>query len=506
MDESRFAFDVSAKSLGTVRDEAALVLATDTASARRHVASVSKSAAAALDALIKREAFTAKAGQVQVLHGGGRDRIPTLVVAGVGPERTGTLEQVQHAAANGAKAARGARARHMHVVLPTGRGSTWRPERLARAAVEGIGLGLYRFGIYQRAAKEAPPFDGATILAPRGAKAPVERGTEVGRVHVDAVSFARDLSNEPGNTATPVFLAEQAIEMAARHGLDCRIFDEDEMRKMGMGALLAVSQGSRQPARLIQLTYTPKRSKGVPTVALVGKGLTFDAGGISLKPGARMEDMKFDMCGGAAVLGAMQAIAERGARVRVVGLVPSSENLPDGDAYKPGDILTAMDGTTIEIRNTDAEGRLLLADSLVYATQKMRPRPKAVVDLATLTGACLVALGDHHGALVSNRDDLAARLLDASEASGDALWRMPLTPRTREQLKSPYADLSNLGTSGAGTLTAAAFLEHFAGKVPWAHLDIAGMAWTTRTGGPYTRGGTGFGVRVLSDLIAAWRP
>jgi leucyl aminopeptidase len=205
------------------------------------------------------------------------------------------------------------------------------------------------------------------------------------------------------------------------------------------------------------------------------------------------------------VLGALQAAARLEVPVRVVGLVPASENLPDADAYKPGDILKAMDGTTIEIRNTDAEGRLILADALAYATTKLRPRPRAVVDLATLTGACVVALGDHHAALVSNDERLADRLLRASRASGDSLWRMPLVDGHRKQMESPYADWSNLGTPGAGVLTAAAFLEHFAKKVPWAHLDIAGMAWTEKDAGPRTKGATGFGVRVLARLLEDWQ-
>jgi len=270
-----------------------------------------------------------------------------------------------------------------------------------------------------------------------------------------------------------------------------------------MGSLLAVSQGSREPAKLITLTYEPrKRSRGtIETIALVGKGLTFDSGGISLKPGAKMEDMKFDMCGGAAVLGAMRAIAQLEVGVRVVAVVPSSENMPDGGAYKPGDILKAMNGKTIEVRNTDAEGRLILADALSYATSKLRPRPKAVVDLATLTGACVVALGDQHAALVSNHDPLADQLLAASAESGDALWRMPLTDGYRKKLESPVADLSNLGSPGAGTLTAAAFLENFTGRVPWAHLDIAGMAWTAKTTGFFSPGATGFGVRVIARFL-----
>jgi leucyl aminopeptidase len=321
----------------------------------------------------------------------------------------------------------------------------------------------------------------------------------------EAVCLARDLGNEPGNVATPTFLAATARRIADENGLRLRVMEEPEMKKLGMGALLGVSQGSAEPAKLIILTYEPKGRRRRDTVALVGKGLTFDSGGISIKPGAKMEDMKFDMCGGAAVLGTMQAVARLQVPVRVVGLVPASENLPDAAAYKPGDVLKALNGVTIEIRNTDAEGRLIMADALAYATTKMRPRPKAVLDMATLTGACVVALGDQCAGLVSNDDRLAQRVFDAGEAAGDAVWRLPLKPGYGKQLASPYADTSNLGTGGGGAITAGAFLEKFVGKVPWAHIDIAGMAWTEKADGYLLKGATGFGVALLSRMLADWK-
>jgi leucyl aminopeptidase len=268
-----------------------------------------------------------------------------------------------------------------------------------------------------------------------------------------------------------------------------------------MGSLLGVARGSAQPARLVVLTWAPKTRRRLPTVALIGKGVTFDTGGISIKPAAKLEDMKFDMCGGAAVLGALRAAARLRLPLRVYGLVPLAENMPDGNAYKPGDILKASNGVTIEVKNTDAEGRLILADALVYAAKHLKPRPKALIDIATLTGACVVALGDQYAAVVANQDRLAERLLAASTASGDALWRMPLNEGYRRQIDSVYADVANLGTPGAGVQTGAAFLEKFTSDLPWAHLDIAGMAWTERDAGTLKKGATGFGVRLLVEAL-----
>jgi leucyl aminopeptidase len=333
----------------------------------------------------------------------------------------------------------------------------------------------------------------------------VRRGVEEGSVLADSVLLVRDLGNEPGNVATPTFLAEKAKAIASAHGLKVQVLEEADMKALGMGALLGVAKGSEEPAKLIVLTYEPSRRGGrVPTVAVVGKGLTFDSGGISIKPAAQMEEMKFDMCGGAAVLGILQAVARLRVPLRVVGLVPASENLPDGASYKPGDVLRAMNGTTIEVVNTDAEGRLILADALAYATSRLRPRPDAVVDLATLTGACVVALGNARCGLVSNDDRLAERLERASEGSGDAVWRLPIEDAYRERIKSVYADIRNSAGREAGALTAAAFLERFVGGVPWAHLDIAGTAWTDQAKGVHSKGATGFGVRVVVRMLQAF--
>jgi len=281
----------------------------------------------------------------------------------------------------------------------------------------------------------------------------VTRGTAI----AGGVRLARDLGNLPGNICTPTYLAQQARKLQKRLGLKVTVLDENRMKRLGMGSLLSVSRGSREPAKLIVMEYEGAPKSQAPIV-LVGKGLTFDAGGISLKPAAAMDEMKYDMCGGASVLGTLQAVAEMGLAVNVIGIVPSSENLPDGAANKPGDIVTSMAGKTIEILNTDAEGRLILCDALTYSR---RYKPAVVVDIATLTGACVVALGNHPSGLFTRDDALAGELLDAGEASGDRAWRLPLWDDYQEQLDSPFADIANVGGRNGGAITAACFLARF---------------------------------------------
>jgi leucyl aminopeptidase len=321
-----------------------------------------------------------------------------------------------------------------------------------------------------------------------------QQAIEHGRAIADGVTLAKDLGNLPGNLCTPSYLADQALELGKLSSrLKINILEEKQMQKLGMGALLAVSRGSRQPAKLIVMEYRGGTEKEKPVV-LVGKGLTFDAGGISLKPGQSMDEMKYDMCGGASVLGTMHACVELKLPINLVGVVPASENLPDGDANKPGDILTSMSGLTIEVLNTDAEGRLILCDALTYSE---RFKPDVVIDIATLTGACVIALGKHPSGLFSNHDALARDLLAAGERSGDRAWQLPLWDDYQEQLKSPFADLANIGGREAGSITAACFLSRFTKKLHWAHLDIAGTAWL----GGDKKGATGRPVPLLSHYL-----
>ncbi len=315
-------------------------------------------------------------------------------------------------------------------------------------------------------------------------------GASVGR----GTNLARELGNLPGNICTPTYLAKQATGLAKTHSnITAKSLSEKQMSALGMGSLLSVSAGSKEPAKLIIMEYKGAAKSQKPHV-LVGKGITFDTGGISLKPGAAMDEMKFDMCGAASVFGTMQAIAELSPKINVVAIVAAAENMPSSTATKPGDIVTSMSGKYIEILNTDAEGRLVLCDALTYAEKY---QPQSVVDIATLTGACVIALGAHATGLFSNNDDLAKELLDAGNATDDKAWQMPLWDDYKKQLKSNFADLANIGGRSAGSITAACFLSHFTEKYAWAHLDIAGTAWLS--GG--SKGATGRPVPLLTEYL-----
>jgi leucyl aminopeptidase len=321
-----------------------------------------------------------------------------------------------------------------------------------------------------------------------------QRAASQGAAIAGGVALAKDLSNLPGNLCTPGYLADTAAALGRDHaGLQVKILEEADMEELGMGALLSVSRGSRQPAKLILMEYRGGKEGDKPLV-LVGKGLTFDAGGISIKPAAEMDEMKFDMCGAASVFGAMKAALELGLPINLIGVVPSSENLPDGAANKPGDIVTSMSGQTIEILNTDAEGRLILCDALSYCE---RYDPAVVIDMATLTGACVVALGKHPCGLFTQDEALAAEILAAGEAAGDRAWRMPLWDDYQEELDSNFADMANIGSRWGGAITAACFLSRYTKKYPWAHLDIAGIAWLSGK----EKGATGRPVSLLTELL-----
>ncbi len=308
------------------------------------------------------------------------------------------------------------------------------------------------------------------------------------------MNYTKDLANLPGNICTPTYLADKAKELAkTSKKLTCKVLSEAEMEKLGMGSLLSVSKGSREEAKLITLNYKGGEKSAKPYV-FVGKGLTFDAGGISLKPAAQMDEMKYDMCGGASVFGLIHAIAALELPINVVGIVPSSENLPDGQANKPGDIVTSMAGKTIEILNTDAEGRLILCDALCYADKF---KPEIVVDIATLTGACIIALGNVAQAVLGNDQDLIDDLIDSGSKACDPAWQLPLWDEYQEQLKSNFADMANIGGKGAGTVTAACFLSRYTEDYKWAHLDIAGTAWKSGN----EKGATGRPVPMLVNYL-----
>ena len=358
-------------------------------------------------------------------------------------------------------------------------------------------LAAYRFDEYRSQPRPQPlaklrivEFDATKLKEAR-------RGVRRGRALAEATCLARDLVNHPGDEVTPAYLARTARRLAKTHDLRCRVFSAKGLAQLGMGALLAVGQGSANKPRFIVLEHGPH--KGEPLV-FVGKGITFDSGGLSLKTVEGIRTMKTDMSGAAAVLGAMQAVAALGLKRRVVGLIAAAENMPSSTAFRPDDVLRTLAGKTIEIVSTDAEGRLVLADALAYAT---RYEPAAVVDLATLTGACVTALGHHASGLFANDDDLASRLLAAGEQTGERLWRLPLWPEYRDQIDSDIADMKNSGGRPAGASTAAALLAEFA-PYSWAHLDIAGTAWCEKAQPYVPRGGVGIGVRLLTQLALDW--
>ncbi len=368
----------------------------------------------------------------------------------------------------------------------------------AEALVAAASDAVYIYRHTKPSAPAAPRLARVVLLAGKAQAAGVAKGLRLGQAVAAGVGLARECANRPANHATPSYLAAQAKKLGKSYGFKVEVFDRKQIETIGMGSFLAVAQGSDEPPRFIVMHYNGKpgaaRAKG--PVVLVGKGITFDSGGISLKPGAEMDEMKFDMGGAASVLGTMCAVGELQPKVNVVALIPTCENMPSGRAVKPGDVVTSLSGQTIEILNTDAEGRLILCDALTYAE---RFKPAAVIDIATLTGACVVALGHHNSGLFSNDDTLADQLLAASRRALDPAWRLPLDDEYDEGLKSHFADMANIAGRAGGAITAAKFLQRYAGKFAWAHLDVAGTAWKSGV----AKGATGRPVALLTHFVLA---
>jgi leucyl aminopeptidase len=366
-------------------------------------------------------------------------------------------------------------------------------ESHARAVVAAVGDAAYVYRHTKPSAPAAPRLARVALLGAGKDGAVLRRGLQRGQAVAAGVELARECANRPGNHATPSHLAAEAKKLGKAFGLKVDVYDRKQIDKLGMGSFLAVAQGSDEPPRFIILRYDGAAASKAPIV-LVGKGITFDSGGISLKPGGEMDEMKFDMGGAASVLGTMRAIAELKPKVNLVGLIVACENMPSGRALKPGDVIRSLSGQTIEVLNTDAEGRLILCDALTYAE---RLKPAAVVDIATLTGACVVALGHHHSGLFCSEEKLAEQLLAASRAALDPAWRMPLDDEYDDGLKSNFADMANIGGRAGGAITAAMFLKRFTAKYPWAHLDIAGTAYK----GGAAKGATGRPVPLLTQFV-----
>jgi leucyl aminopeptidase len=444
--------------------------------------------------------FTGKAYEIfltSLVSGGWRAR--RLALVGAGARDTADLDRMRRVAAAFGLAARKRRLGRVAFVV---RGAP-AVASAAQAAIEGLTLAEFYGGRYKTGEPDGQPPIGLTIVAPGASTAEVEHAVRRGRVLAECCNLSRVLCNEPSNMLTPRVFAERAAAIAKDVGLAVEILDETRIAELGMGLLLGVARGSAEPPRLMVLRHEPKAAPAAPVLGLVGKGITFDTGGISIKPADGMDRMKDDMAGGAAVICAMRAMAILEAPMRVIGIVPATENMPGGRATKPGDVLVGASGKTVEVNNTDAEGRLILGDGLWYAQQLGATH---LVDVATLTGACVVALGKYASGLFGKPDAWVQHVARIAAASGDRAWPLPLHEDYAEQLKSEIADLVNSGGRPAGAITAAMFLKEFSGGLPWAHLDIAGTAWADDAKPWQAKGATGVAVRTLAELAFSTFP
>ncbi len=438
--------------------------------------------------------FSGKEGETALIYAPVGLSTPRLLLVGLGESASFTLDKLRRTSATAAKRARSLKLDEAAFTLPVPTGFGAR--EAAEAAAEGATLGLYRFDRY-KTGEENHELTAFTLVSED--EVAVVAGTEAGVKLAAGALLARDLANEPSNAATPEYLAQKAHEIAERYGMEVTVLDRAGIEAEGMVGLATVGRSSTNEPRFIALEHS-KHTEDEAPVILVGKAVTFDSGGISIKPSTGMEDMKYDMSGGAAVLGAMEAVGSLGLPINVIALVPATENLPGGNAFKPGDVLTLHSGKTVEIVTTDAEGRLVLADALSYAR---RYEPAAVVDCATLTGACHVALGDYASGLMGNDDGLIAEVQAAGEASGEPAWHLPLFSEYTEQIKGNTADIKNSGGRYGGASTAGAFLKEFV-EYPWAHLDIAGTAYNSKQKNAYTpKGASGTPARLLVEFLRA---
>ena len=448
------------------------------------------------------EKMSGKEGESAWVAADGVSKTKKILLLGAGPKPF-DISSARRFAATVLSQARSLRAADISLLLPETLGAPLR--EIAAAVCEGARLGDYRFLKYKdgeaKKRVEREPKVLRLLLADKKSVPAAVRGISEGELNARATIFARDLVNEPASVTTPKYLVgvAEAIAAAAPKRIGLKILEKDQLQELGMGGLLAVAKGSDEPPYLIHLTYKPVK-KPRKRLAIVGKGLTFDSGGLSLKPSDSMEDMKIDMAGAAAMLGVMSVIAELAPDIEVHGIAGVCENMPSGKAVRPGDIIRTMSGRTVEILNTDAEGRVTLADTLHYALQN---KPDQIVDLATLTGACMVALGQEVAGVLSNSKPLAAKIMAGAATAGELLWQLPLQPEYADSLKSRVADLKNIsGSRYGGAITAGLFLKEFVGDTPWAHLDIAGPAWAEKESVPHQPlGGTGFGVRTMLRLI-----
>ena len=446
--------------------------------------------------VIQTEEFAAKEGETAYFHLSSSGlKAKRLLLIGCGERDEYKAAQISQFGGTAARFLRGKNAKTI-AIAPRGTGDV---QSTAQMVIQSAVMGLFETDKYRTKDKEKRELKEIVVVIEGADEKAVQRGAERGGMVGEAVNSPRDLANEPGGYMTPTILAARAKETSRKFGLTFDVLDQKRMEKLGMGSLLGVSRGSDEPPKLIVMKYEPKRVKrGKKLLALVGKGITFDSGGISLKPGENMELMKYDMTGAATVIGAMRAIAQLKPSIPVLGVAPCSENLPSGKATKPGDVLVAMTGKTIEVINTDAEGRLVLADAIAYAKKLGATQ---IIDMATLTGAVSIALGDVNTGILGTDQALIDGVIDAGKGVGEKFWQLPLDKEYSAQIKSDIADIKNVGGRKAGTITAAAFLKEFADGVSWAHLDIAGTAWGDDAKPYRAKGPTGIAVRTLIEFV-----
>ncbi len=452
----------------------------------------------AISKLIKQGDIKGKLNELTLLHSLGKLPADRIAITGLGKKPELTINKVRNAVA---ETCRYLRKKGVTSIASGAQGAGIKginKESAARTVTEGALLGLYTFRRYiTKKENDFGEIKKILIVGNEREKPLLERAINKGRIMAEAANWARDLVNEPSNYMTPTQMADAARQLAQKYGLQVEVLEKEQMAELGMGGLLGVAQGSQQPPKFIILNYKGRDTDEID-IALVGKGITFDSGGISIKPSEAMAEMKGDMAGGASVMATLIAIAQLKPRINVTALVPATENLPSGTALKPGDILTAMNDKTIEVLNTDAEGRLILADALSYANKL---GAKSIVDVATLTGACMVALGRICTGVFSNNQQLADKVLAAGNETGEYAWQLPMFEEYKEQLKSDIADIKNIGNRYGGAITGAKFLEEFVNKTPWVHLDIAGTYETDKEKGYLVKGATGVPVRTLVNLV-----
>jgi len=457
----------------------------------------------AIERLIKLGDFEAKEETNAIIYGNERTGAKRVLLVGLGEKKKATLDTVRKAAATAANRAVALKAETVSLTLHKPFGGRFDLAAMGRAMAEGTYFGSYRYDEFVTDSENGRlDLLKVGVIDPDSAKTrKLNRGLSSGVVIGKAQSYARTLANRPANVINPDALAAEAKKLARDYkSLSCTVFDKKQLRAKGMGGVLAVGSGSKSPPRFIALKHTPagKLVRGKPSVALVGKAITFDSGGLSIKPADKMDEMKLDKSGGIAVLGTMKAVAELALPLNIYGIIPSAENMPGGSSYRPGDIVTTYSGKTVEVLNTDAEGRMILCDGIAYAVKQ---KCDVIVDIATLTGACKVALGQYMAGLMSNDDKLIKQLQKAAQDSGEKVWLMPSGEEYAKEMKSKIADLKNIGSKWGGACTAAAFLRQFTGDTKWAHLDIAGMDIFTKATEFTAAGSSGFGVRLLTTYL-----